>query len=56
MIRFDPYYDNEMELAAMEPATSGEYVLYVDHEREIRIKAMELEMWRDAFRKLAGEL
>jgi hypothetical protein len=56
MIRFDPYYDNEMELAQMESATSGEYVLYVDHEREMLIKILEIEMWRDAFRKLAGEL
>lgn len=56
MIRFDPYYDNEMELATMEPATSGEYVLYVDHEREMRIKRLEIEMWRDVLRKLAGEL
>lgn len=56
MIRYDPYYENEMELPAMEPATAGEYVLYVDHEREMRIKDLELEMWRDAFRKLADEL
>jgi len=56
VIRLDPYYDSEMELPKMEPAINGDYILYIDHLREIRIKNLELEMWRDAFRKLAGEL
>jgi hypothetical protein len=56
ILRFIPFLEDDDTVPAMEGDPLGEYVLYEDYEKEIRIKDMELKVWKDAYRKLAGEM
>jgi len=50
--RFDSYGHD----ACMEPVQDGQYVLYEDHLREIKIMQTSIDFWRNACKELGSHL